>query len=169
MPCKRLLLRESQVQPLLVVFEDLHWIDTETQALLDSLVESLPIGASPAAGELSARVRAHAGAARRYSQLRLDPLPAESAEELLAALLGEHAGARAAEANAGRRTRGQSVLPGGERPDPGRDGRARRRARGYRLTRPVEALQVPATVQAMLAARIDRLPPEESGCCRQPR
>jgi predicted ATPase len=39
---KRVLLRESQVQPLLLVFEDLHWIDTETQALLDSLVESVP-------------------------------------------------------------------------------------------------------------------------------
>src|SRR5262249_4082521 len=39
---KRVLLRESQGQPLLLVFEDLHWIDTETQALLDSLVESLP-------------------------------------------------------------------------------------------------------------------------------
>jgi len=34
---KRVLLRESQVQPLLLVFEDLHWIDTETQALLDGL------------------------------------------------------------------------------------------------------------------------------------
>ena len=40
--CKRLVLRESQVQPLLLVFEDLHWIDTETQAFLDTLVESLP-------------------------------------------------------------------------------------------------------------------------------
>ena len=39
---KRLLLRESQVQPLVVVMEDLHWIDSETQAVLDSLVESLP-------------------------------------------------------------------------------------------------------------------------------
>jgi len=38
----RLLLCESQVQPLLLVFEDLHWIDSETQALLDRLVESLP-------------------------------------------------------------------------------------------------------------------------------
>ena len=37
---KRVLLRESQVQPLLLVFEDLHWIDTETQALLDRLIES---------------------------------------------------------------------------------------------------------------------------------
>ena len=39
---KRLLLREAQIQPLLVVFEDLHWIDSETQAFLNSLVESLP-------------------------------------------------------------------------------------------------------------------------------
>src|SRR4029453_4560746 len=39
---KHLLLRESQGHPLLVVFEDLHWVDAETQALLDGLVESLP-------------------------------------------------------------------------------------------------------------------------------
>ena len=39
---KRLLLRESQVQPVVVVFEDLHWIDAETQALVDALVDSLP-------------------------------------------------------------------------------------------------------------------------------
>jgi class 3 adenylate cyclase len=39
---KRVLLRESRVQPLLLVFEDLHWIDSETQALLDRLVEGLP-------------------------------------------------------------------------------------------------------------------------------
>src|SRR5262249_40749656 len=39
---KRLLIRESQVQPLLIVLEDLHWIDGETQGVLDALVESLP-------------------------------------------------------------------------------------------------------------------------------
>jgi class 3 adenylate cyclase len=39
---KRVLLRESQAQPLLLVCEDLHWIDTETQALLDRLAEGLP-------------------------------------------------------------------------------------------------------------------------------
>src|SRR5216117_3869076 len=38
----RLLLRESQIQPTLLVFEDLHWIDSETQAVLDGLVERLP-------------------------------------------------------------------------------------------------------------------------------
>jgi predicted ATPase len=39
---KVVLLRESEVQPLVLVFEDLHWVDSETQAFLDSLVESLP-------------------------------------------------------------------------------------------------------------------------------
>jgi hypothetical protein len=39
---KRLVLRESQVQSVLLVFEDLHWMDTETQAVLDALVDSLP-------------------------------------------------------------------------------------------------------------------------------
>ena len=43
---KRVFLRESQVQPLLLVCEDLHWIDSETQALLNSLVESLPTARS---------------------------------------------------------------------------------------------------------------------------
>ncbi len=41
---KRIFLRESRIQPLLLVFEDLHWHDSESQALLDSLVESLPTG-----------------------------------------------------------------------------------------------------------------------------
>ncbi|MBI3458360.1 MAG: AAA family ATPase [Candidatus Rokubacteria bacterium] len=39
---KRLVFRESQVQPLCLAVEDLHWIDSETQAFLDSLIESLP-------------------------------------------------------------------------------------------------------------------------------
>ena len=61
---KRLLLRESQGQPLLVVFEDLHWIDGETQALLDSLVESLGLPAS-CSWSTTAPSTSTAGAARR--------------------------------------------------------------------------------------------------------
>ena len=58
---KGLLLRESQVQPVLLVFEDVHWIDTETQALLDSLVESLPTARLHAARQLPAGVSARLG------------------------------------------------------------------------------------------------------------
>src|SRR5262249_9161261 len=85
---KRVLLRESQVQPLLLVFEDLHWIDTETQALLESLVESLPT-----ARLLLLNYRPEYqhgwGSKTYYTQLRLDPLPPASADALLHALLGD--------------------------------------------------------------------------------
>ena len=88
---KRLFLRESQAQPLLLVFEDLHWIDSETQALLDSLLESLPSASILLA--VSYRPEYHHGWGSKtfYRQIRIDPLPPESAEALLHALLGDDA------------------------------------------------------------------------------
>jgi predicted ATPase len=82
--CKRLLVAESQVQPLLVVFEDLHWIDGETQALLDSLVEGLPTARFLLLVSYRPDYQHGWGSKTYYTQLRLDPLPAESAEQLLA-------------------------------------------------------------------------------------
>jgi class 3 adenylate cyclase/tetratricopeptide (TPR) repeat protein len=156
---KRLLLRESQVQPLLVVFEDLHWVDGETQALLDSLVEGLGSARLLLLVNYRPEYEHRWGSKTAYSQLRLDSLPAESAAELLAALLGPDPGlAPLMQMLVKRgnpffleetvRTLVETGALVGERG-------------AYRLTRPVEALQVPATVQAILAARIDRLPPDE--------
>src|SRR6185312_176375 len=88
---KRLLLRESQVQPLLLVFEDLHWIDTETQAVLDMLVESLPTARVLLLVNYRPEYQHGWGSKTYYTQLRLDPLPEASAEALLQALLGEDA------------------------------------------------------------------------------
>jgi class 3 adenylate cyclase/tetratricopeptide (TPR) repeat protein len=156
---KRLLLRESQVQPLLVVFEDLHWIDGETQALLDSLVESLGSARLLLLVNYRPEYEHRWGSKTVYSQLRLDSLPAESAAELLAALLGPDPGLEPLTQMLVKRgnpffleetvrTLVETGALAGERG-------------AYRLTRPVEALQVSATVQTILAARIDRLPPEE--------
>jgi tetratricopeptide (TPR) repeat protein len=156
---KRLLLRESQVQPLLVVFEDLHWIDGETQALLDSLVESLGSARLLLLVNYRPEYEHRWGSKTAYSQLRLDTLPAESAAELLAALLGPDPGLLPLTQMLVKRgnpffleetvrTLVETGALAGERG-------------AYRLTRPVEALQVPATVQTILAARIDRLPAEE--------
>ena len=89
--CKRLLLRESQVQPLLLVFEDLHWIDTETQALLDSLVESLPTARLLLLVNYRPEYQHGWGSKTYYTQLRLDPLPPASADALLQAVLGKDA------------------------------------------------------------------------------
>ena len=104
------------------------------------------------------------GSKTYYTQLRLDPLPPESAERAAARRCsGDDAGARAAQAAPDRADRGQPVLPRGERPHPGRDRAPGRASAGaYRLaTAAAERSRCPPTVQAILAARIDRLPPED--------
>jgi predicted ATPase len=83
------LLRESQVQPLLLVFEDLHWIDSETQALLDRLVESLPTARLLLLVNYRPEYQHGWGSKTFYTQVRLDPLPPVSAEEVLQVLLGD--------------------------------------------------------------------------------
>jgi predicted ATPase len=85
---KRIILRESQEQPLLLVFEDFHWIDSETQALLNSLVESLPTTRLLLLVNYRPECQHGWGSKTYYTQLRLDPLPPVSAEEFLHALLG---------------------------------------------------------------------------------
>jgi len=84
----RVLLCESQVQPLLLVFEDLHWIDTETQALLDRLVDRLPTAHLLLLVNYRPEYQHGWASKTYYAQLRLDPLPPTSAEELLVILLG---------------------------------------------------------------------------------
>src|SRR5512132_2777196 len=86
---KRVLLRESQVQPLLLVFEDLHWIDSETQALLDRLVEGLPTARLLLLVNYRPEYHHGWGSKTYYTQLRLDPLSPASADGILQALLGD--------------------------------------------------------------------------------
>jgi class 3 adenylate cyclase/tetratricopeptide (TPR) repeat protein len=158
---KRLLIRESQVQPLLLVFEDLHWIDGETQALLDSLVESLPTARLLLLVNYRPEYQHGWGSKTYYTQLRLDSLPPTNAEEFLHALLGDdpsltplmpllvgRTGGNPFSLEESVRTLVETGVLVGER-------------RAYRLAQPLDSLQVPATVQAVLAARIHRLPPED--------
>src|SRR5712691_11192119 len=158
---KRVVLRESQEQPLLLVFEDLHWIDAETQALLQSLVESLPSARLLLLVNYRPEYQHGWGGKTYYTQLRLDPLPAVSADEFLHALLGDDASLQQLIHLLITRTEGnpffleesvrtlvETQMLVGERG-------------AYRLGQALPTIQVPATVQAVLAARIDRLPPEE--------
>src|SRR5262245_1497358 len=85
---KRLLLRESQVQPVLLVFEDLHWIDAETTALLDNLVDSVPKARVLLVVNYRPEYHHGWGSKTYYRQLRIDPLSADTADDLLASLLG---------------------------------------------------------------------------------
>src|SRR6202162_1300500 len=85
---KRIVICESLKQPLVVIFEDLHWIDAETQELLDLLVDS--VASARILMLVNYRPEYHHGWGNRtcYTQLRLDPLGGQSADEMLHALLG---------------------------------------------------------------------------------
>jgi len=155
---KRLLLRESQVQPLLVVFEDLHWIDSETQALLDGLVESLPAARLLLLVNYRPEYQHPWGSRTYYTQLRLDPLPPESAEELLGALLGTEAGLEPLKRILIARTEGNPFFLEESVRSLVETGSLLGERGAYQLAQPLPAVQVPATVQVVLAARIDRLP-----------
>jgi class 3 adenylate cyclase/tetratricopeptide (TPR) repeat protein len=158
---KRVLLRESQVQPVLVVFEDLHWIDSETQALLDSLVESLPTARLLLLVNYRPEYQHGWGGKTFYTQLRLDPLPPASAAEVLQALLGNDAGLTPLTELLIARTEGNPFFLEESVRTLVETGLLVRAPGAYRLAQPLATLHVPATVQAVLAARIDRLPPEE--------
>ena len=158
---RRMLLRESQIQPLCVVFEDLHWVDAETQGLLDALVESLPTARILLLVNYRPEYSHGWGSKTYYSQLRLDPLPPESADELLRALLGEHDDLDPIKRLLVERTEGVPFFLEESVRTLVETGALAGERGGYRLARPFDTIQVPATVQAILAARIDRLPPED--------
>src|SRR5262249_12944892 len=103
---KRLLLRESQAQPVVVVFEDLHWIDAETQALVDALVEGLPAARVLMLVNYRPEYGHGWGSKTYYRHLRIDPLPPASAQQLLDALLGDDPTVRPLKALLIRRTGG---------------------------------------------------------------
>jgi class 3 adenylate cyclase len=86
---KRVLVRESLTQPLIVIFEDLHWIDSETQALLNLIVDGLATARILLLVNYRPEYHHQWGSKTYYSQLRLDPLGKKSAQELLTALMGD--------------------------------------------------------------------------------
>ena len=158
---RRLLVRESQVQPLCLIFEDLQWIDSETQAVLDGLVESLPTARILLLVNYRPEYRQGWSTKTYYSQARIDPLPAEGATALLDALLGEDPSLGSLKHLLIERTEGNALFLE-ESVRALVEGRALTGDPGhYELTRSVATIQVPPTVQAILAARIDRLSPEE--------
>src|SRR5712692_5500286 len=85
---KRLLARESVNQPLLLIFEDLHWLDGETQAFLLLLSESVATARILLLVNFRPEYRHEWSTKTYYTQLRLDPLGQEDAQALLAALVG---------------------------------------------------------------------------------
>ena len=157
---KRIVLRESLNQPLMIIFEDLHWMDSESEELIDLLAESI------GTARILLLVNYRPEYARQWNrksydtELRLEPLGKESAEEMLSALLGKGKDLIALKRLIIEKTEGnpffmeeivQNLIEEG----------ALTRNGEVKLARPLNAIQIPPVVQSILTARIDRLGVEE--------
>ena len=157
---KRILLRESLNQPLMVIFEDLHWIDEHTQELLNLLADSIGTAKLLLLVNYRPEYSHQWNSKTYYIQLRLDPLGKESAEEMLSALLGDGKDLLPLKRLIIERTEGTPFFMEEIVQALFEDGVLQRNG-AVKLARSMNAVKVPATVQAILAARIDRLPAED--------
>jgi predicted ATPase len=142
---------------LIVVFEDLHWIDEQTQEFLNLLADSIGTAKILLLVNYRPEYSHQWGSKTYYTQLRLDPLGKESADEMLTALLGDGAELGPLKRLIIEKTEGtpffmeetvQVLLDEGALVLNGT----------IKLTKPLAELKIPPTVQAILASRIDRSP-----------
>jgi predicted ATPase/class 3 adenylate cyclase len=157
---KRIILRETLNQPLVVVFEDLHWIDNQTQVLLDLLADNVADARVLLLTNYRPEYSNQWSGRSYYTQLRLNPLIGENAEAMLTSLLGDSVELRPLKRLIADRTGGnpffieemvQTLLDQG----------ALVRNGAVKVARPLSQLRLPPTVQGILAARIDRLPSDQ--------
>jgi class 3 adenylate cyclase/tetratricopeptide (TPR) repeat protein len=158
---KRIILRESLHQPLMVIFEDLHWIDEETQAFLNLLADSIPNSKILMLVNYRPEYSHQWNSKTYYTQLRLDPLGKESADEMLSALLGDSADIAQLKRVIIDKTEGNPFFMEETVQVLLDEGALVREGSATRLTRPIAELKIPPTVQGILAARIDRLLADE--------
>ena len=156
---KRILLRESLNQPLIVIFEDLHWVDEESQGFLNLLADSIGTARILMLVNYRPEYSHQWNSKTYYTQLRLDPLGKESADEMLSALLGDGTEVRPLKRLIIEKTEGNPFFME-ETVQVLLDEGALVRNGTIKLTKPLSELKIPPTVQAILAARVDRLAPD---------
>ncbi len=154
---KRILLRESLNQPLMVIFEDLHWIDEETQAFLNLLADSIGTARILLLVNYRPEYSHQWNSKTYYTQLRLDPLGKESADEMLSALLGDNPQLAPLKRVIVERTEGNPFFMEETVQVLFDEGALTGSGAAVSLTKPISELKIPPTVQGILAARIDRL------------
>jgi class 3 adenylate cyclase/tetratricopeptide (TPR) repeat protein len=157
---QRLVLAESRRQPVVVVVEDLQWIDTETRAFLDSLVEG--VRDAPILLVVTCRPEYRPGwAGAHYTERPVPPLAALGVEALLDALLGGDASLAPLKRLLIDRTEGNPFFLEESVQTLAETGVLAGAPGDYRLARPLTTIQMPPTVHAVLASRIDRLTPTQ--------
>jgi class 3 adenylate cyclase len=158
---RRLTHAQSRREPTVSLIEDLHWIDGGTEAFLENLVEALPGTRNLLVVNFRPEYRAAWMQRSYYQQLPLAPLTAEAIDALLRDLLGADASMKALSTLIRERTGGNPFFIEEVVQALVEDGSLVGVRGAHQLVKPMEKVAVPATVQAVLAARIDRLESRE--------
>ena len=158
---RRLTVARSETAPAVLIFEDLHWIDPESAEVIEGLVDTAADTRTLMIVNFRPEFRADWTGRSHYQQIALRPLDGDAAAELLADWLGSDPSLEGLVELVVERTGGnpffmeevvQAEIESG----------ALAGTRGhYKLQRPVASIEVPASVQSLLAARIDRLGDDE--------
>src|SRR4029079_14757169 len=154
---RRVVPRRSEHSTLVFLFEDLHWFDAASEAFFEEFVELYPgtrtLIITNFRPEFHARWTRHS----YYHQIALSPLGSADARAMVSGMLGDEASLGPLLDSLTTRTAGNPFFLEEVVRSLIEDGTIERTSAGYKTTRPVDRLGVPATVQAVVSARIDRL------------
>ena len=151
----------SETQPTVTLIEDLHWLDAASAEFLEHMVDARAGSRSLLLVNFRPEYRADWMQKSWYRQIPLTPLGREAIAELLADLLGNDPSLAGLAGPIHARTGGNPFFTEEVAQSLIESGHLAGTRGAYRLVTPIERLEVPATVQAVLAARIDRLPERE--------
>jgi class 3 adenylate cyclase/tetratricopeptide (TPR) repeat protein len=157
---KSLFLRVSADKPVLIMIEDLHWIDEETKGFLLSFAQDVPAARIMLLVNYRPELQALWDDTAAHHTLRLQTLDAADARSLLQTLLGNAPSLAELGQLIVEKTQGNPFFIE-EYVQTLFDQGVLARTPDIRLLRPVASIQMPATVQGVIAARIDRLPSQD--------
>jgi len=155
----RLVNAPSRRKTLVLLIEDLHWIDEGSNLMLADLVGSIEGTNTLAVVNFRPEYTPPWAGSAAYREITLEPLAREDTRELLSDLAGEDPSLDGLDEPIHERTRGNPFFIEEIVRELAEAGYLEGERSAYRLARPIEDAGVPVTVQAVLAARIDRLDP----------
>ena len=156
----RLVGNPARKKTLVLVFEDLHWIDEGSQAMLGGLVEGFGETRTLVLSNYRPEYAPPWGENPAWQAIELAPLRQEDTRELLRDLAGEDPSLDGLDEPIHERTGGNPFFIEEIVRELAESGYLEGERGAYRLAKPIEDAGVPVTVQAVLAARIDRLGPD---------
>ncbi len=153
----RLVQAPNRREPIVTVIEDLHWMDAGSEAMLGELLGSLQGTKTLAVVNFRPEYEPSWPGPPDYREIALQPLSPADTRQLVADLAGEDPSLDGLAEHLHERTAGNPFFIEEIVRELVEAGHLEGERRAYRLVRPVEEIGVPASVQAVLAARVDRL------------